>query len=831
MENLCLRIWSLSQLLFLGISCALSQIVIDYQGNSSWDGALDDLWIVEISNAGAPHSRVHFRAVFQNASGETVLEAFSQVITLPTGKSSFRIGDIRTHKSTPFTPSNLPEGSYLFCLTLINRQNEIDLSKYCDNIIINISQNKAETGQNPMLKFSGKVRLSGQFSNRISQFDSYDPSYLNAEIEPQLSIKGLPFSGRIFLSTQQNSFRYDLNTAGLHFDVNQLQLQMREKLMQKLHQHKQNMLDGLPIDSDFGQKLEEIRTTKISDLRQELKNRIPQHLPEQLQQAQQAWQESERLDQILSLPAFKNLEKDWRKKLKDLGYDPDISFEELQQKLCNQKPDTCQKYMDLLSKKEELEKLKARKAELEEWKARYEKLRKYEQQLSQLKELEKGDLRSLIQDPALLQKLPLAAKGQKLLTSIKNIGLGTVFPYYSPLTLDGISLHGWDMAFQPGNFFLATTGGKLGRSALIGFSDSTTNRTGKLIATKMGYGQAAGSHIYTTLLMGRWHDSTQSESLPTQQQLLIGLEGQLDLLDKKWMIMGEWVRALESLDATSGSDAWSVESKLNLFQNKTLFLGKYEKLTPGYFSIGAPLLLRETERFNLEITQSLLKNKLQARAYFRQNSNQLLPHSFEASSIKSAGVSLRFQANKLPYFQIDYAPYYQDFGIQDTTKANANNGVMTTQIGYMYSLGNWQLNTTLNYARQFGKNPQTGSLFSSSLLSLHQMVQFDARWGMNASASYIHSQFSADWNKTWTAEASAYIRSKSGIYSALGLNYLNESGEAGMLRKGIFWDNTLPIGKIIQAQVRLEYSHNENYRPDTPFYQEYMIRGGLIYNW
>ncbi|MEM6801394.1 MAG: hypothetical protein AAF696_08310, partial [Bacteroidota bacterium] len=351
-------------------------------------------------------------------------------------------------------------------------------------------------------------------------------------------------------------------------------------------------------------------------------------------------------------------------------------------------------------------------------------------------------------------------------------------------------------------------------------------------APTVGDGKADKHHLSGTWVMGDWQEGENSSQ---QRQLLLGLEGQLHLLQDKLQLKGEWVHAYQPTAINKNSAAWSIQSRLQIFNGQTQLIGNYDKLNPGYFSITAPLLLQESERYHLEISQSLFKNSLTIRAYAKQSSNPLLPFSFQVATIRSQGFNLRYQADKLPYFQIDYAPYYQDFGLADTSiqenDGGPANSVFTAQTGYAYTWGSCQLQTTLSFSRQLGSQAGENNFFSSSLLNWNQVLQFASNWGLNASGTFIHSQYAQEWDKTWTGELSAFVRLRSGLYSSLGVNYLQEEGEKGILRQGLFLDNSIPITKSIQAQLRLEYSHNENYRPDIPYYQEYLIRGGITYSW
>ncbi|MCB0841345.1 MAG: hypothetical protein KDD99_31970, partial [Bacteroidetes bacterium] len=69
---------------------------------------------------------------------------------------------------------------------------------------------------------SGQARLTAQYSNQTQDFSGIPPSFVRLQASPQLSVLGIPLQGRIFLSTEAERFRYDLNTISLNLNQHQL---------------------------------------------------------------------------------------------------------------------------------------------------------------------------------------------------------------------------------------------------------------------------------------------------------------------------------------------------------------------------------------------------------------------------------------------------------------------------------------------------------------------------------------------------------------------------------------------------------------------------------
>ncbi|MEM6806577.1 MAG: hypothetical protein AAF696_34575, partial [Bacteroidota bacterium] len=480
-----LIIFCLEVLLVLHSSSLFGQTRIEFRGTNSWSGNTNEFWLIESINPGNIPQRVYVKALLTSSDGRKVFQARSQVLLLPPGRNNFAAGDIITEESSPLDTAEIPEATYLLCINLYREQDDQPIANTCSNIFVKLTH--AQDTSDKLVGFSGRIRLYGQLSNRISLFDDYDPSSLNAEIEPQISIKGIPFGGRIFLSTQKNSLRYDLNTASLQFDSQRFKQLLQQKFLEKLGKYKHALDKGLPVDKNFAQSLEQVKAAQLAKFSQKFKGKIPDQIFKDLEKAKKSLQELDRIEEIMSLKTFKDLDQDWETWAKKAGFDPDTELKDLQQDFCKRETESCKKHMKLLAKKEEWEKLKARREKLLVWKARYKKLKKYEAKLKQMKSL-RGGFEEWANNPDILKQLPLMDKAQGLLSSLEKVGIGTVFPHYSPLTVDGISLQGWDLALQTKHIFLASSGGKLGRSALGSFSDSLIEREGRVLATKVGYG-------------------------------------------------------------------------------------------------------------------------------------------------------------------------------------------------------------------------------------------------------------------------------------------------------------------------------------------------------
>jgi hypothetical protein len=125
----------------------------------------------------------------------------------------------------------------------------------------------------------------------------------------------------------------------------------------------------------------------------------------------------------------------------------------------------------------------------------------------------------------------------KLFFGVRQLSLGTVYPYYSSLVLNGIQVQGGALEINPGIFFLNITGGNthLGASNFIDIFKSNYQRW--MVGSKIGVGKPERSHFFLSYI----HSFDKTNSLPaeisssvrSQQNDILGAELQLTFLKEK----------------------------------------------------------------------------------------------------------------------------------------------------------------------------------------------------------------------------------------------------------------------------------------------------------
>lgn len=753
-----------------------------------------------------------------DAEGQELYKGKSALFTLAPGTNIIRSGDL-TIQPIRQAEEQLQEGSYLLCVKVFTQRNQQILSQTCQQQTFGQPEWTDHTPEqsntsDPLVTFHGTMRMTGQLSNQYFPHQDIPPSYVRWELVPTLTVKQIPLTGSIFLSTEQNSLRYDANTASLNLDRQQLQANLQRTAVAKLREEAHKKAKGLPFDAAFLNQVEEIRETEIQKLQGQMR-KFPKISEEELMQS---ISELNRVEHILDHPSFNGVDKAWKAWEKDI---PSLSWEQsssVKDSLCLVDSAACLAFHQLMSKKEELDKLRERQAELNKVKVYAQK---YQQQLQALSNIK--DDRSFLQDPDVLRQLPLFNKAQRFLSSVETLGMGINFPTYSPFLLEGISLKGLDVAVNPGKFHIAFSGGQLGKSFLP--QDTLFPQpSGYLYAGRIGIGNKQDNYLRASLL----HYIPDSVgSLPNATAWIYGVEGQLFLAQRNWRIQGEWAQTASE----TPQDAWKIETEANLFDGKTQIKAHHQKVMPGYFSPGAPLLLADQERSDIQVNQQLWQGKMILSAYYRKFQDIPFLYKLNQSTVQAAGGRLSLHAPKLPSLQVDIAPFYQRQHQQDSLLSSQYQGLISAQLGHAYQIGNMTGNSRLMYSQQIGRSSLDGGDFSAFMLSFIQLVNIGSALNVQATTTYLQADYSTDYNETLSVDVSANATLLSKWITGLGGTHLQEAGEAGLSRKGIYAYSRFPLSKQLMADLRLERNQYINFGPDRVNRNEYVIRGGISLRW
>lgn len=813
------------------------QVILQFQA--------DDLWVLTLNNLGRSQ-RIHLFAELKDAKNQLVLQARSASLQLPSGRFEIQANQLLSREQKWLVdPSKLKGGTYQICIHVMADDFSQRLGNACvfrqiQNVGPSADKENAKKGP---ISINGMLGLSGQASNRQGYFQEVPANYLRLQVAPTINVSGVPLQGQMFISTEQNGLRYDVNTLGVSFRREALLAQLQQKGMAYWQEQQHKLSQDLPIDTSFYNRLSSIGQSEIERL-QAMMGSVPQGVDSLWQERLPDLARLERIETIMAHENFRNLDQDWSKFLKEYPWMEQLDSMQVQDSVCARIPERCEEFLQLYAKKAEWERLKAQKQRLLALKKEYEKYRLWLEKAEQLKALEAGDYRSLLSDPKVLSQLPIFSRFQEKISAFKQVGVGVTYPFYSANSIDGIILKGLDVTYHPGKWFVSLSGGKLGRTVI---ATQTQNPNAWLGASRLGIGDPDKNYLAAMYLHARQfaqEDTGLVAALPVSlwQNQVFGVQGQLNIWDSRVQLGGEYLQSLSLLADSSAREersaeqlsgqTWEIRGELSPLANgQTQITARYAWVSPDYYSMGAPLLITDRERYQFRLQQSLKEGRWQLSAYWRKDADNLVPYKWTQTTVSAYGLSMRWQPKKGPMVQVDYAPYFQQNDRLDSLKYQNRLSVLTAQSQYSWQAGSWQGTSAILYSQQLNRGQSEQQDFSAYLLTVNQMLMGPGNISLIASGTLMKGQYSVERGDTYAADVSLnWGTQKWGTY-ALGGHWLEEKQEGGAERKGLYASVALSLAKSLQFDLRAERNYLFNYIPQQPNTNEYLIRGGLSFRW
>lgn len=682
-----------------------------------------------------------------------------------------------------------------------------------------------------LVKFSGQGRIIFQQATRQGTGSEVPDMFLRGELFPTVTFGNIPIGLNLLYSTEERSYRQNINQVSLNFDARQFQQNMKRSLDRKL-QEKLRSINPTEIDQakGFREKLLKKKYPKLDEWKEKLSD---PKLKEQLQ----ALKQLESLETVLDNPSFKNSKKELAKLEKKHGIQ---SEEELEKKRPQFSEREYLEMKQMYNFQKEHERLLVQKKGLE---TKAKDAHKYKKMAEQLEAAEGMSTKSLLSNPRNLRQglksFGLNTGWSKLFSGIQSLGIGTSYPFYSQQTLNGTSVNGVHLELNPGRWLYLA--GTYGKSARATFDTTrfvpTYTFSQQLFGLRAGVGPRDGTHLHLTYLEIQdqettpFVDSIRGVSFYPGENYVVGTEFGLRLFDRKLSLGGEingsvfnrqrdagevQINTLEEnnipfksfindrLNSSSAVDyAYRGHMDLNLFQGKTKVSGFVSRVGPGYTSLGTPFLLKDLFRWRGEIRQSMFKSRLQLSAFARRDENQLAPRStLNRSEVTSFGGQMRIQTPAGAYLILIYAPYQQNnYNEINQESLELSSNMMNGIVGYNYALGDKANGLTqIGYLQQNFETDIVGGSYDNKMYTVVQSVNFNQLFSINFNGSY-QPEFRIGNNvqKILTYDVSGNAVFFKKWNNTFGYQFLEQNGLDQ--RTGFYWKSSVPVTSFADLQI------------------------------
>lgn len=413
------------------------------------------------------------------------------------------------------------------------------------------------------------------------------------------------------------------------------------------------------------------------------------------------------------------------------------------------KKDTSNMVKKINTKKEELKKLE-NKIKTEESEIR--KLKK--SALDSLNNL-KREINSLSSTASLYEFMnrkgiskDSLTKGQKLLLTVNEVGIGRIFLDYSELTVKNMSLTGVNLEANPNKFYFAAAAGKVNyrfRDFILKNNDRIPPQS--LYVLRAGLGSKERNNLIFSFYNGNKNEGMASPGGTIRaSNKVLGISAEARwAIDANNYIIAEVAKSSynntgtrqansnllnKTFDLkTHTNEAYSIKLFSQFPATNTRLSAYYRRMGENFQSFNLYPSHVNEEAWMVKVNQYFWKRKLTIEAAVRKNNFEspiAAPSSYSAKTIfKSLQATLRVR--KYPFISIGYYPTSQlSFTNHNMLVENQYN-TLNTVVSHSYQIKKIPMNTTAVFTQFFNNSTDTGFIyFNAKNFSLNHSVFISA---------------------------------------------------------------------------------------------------------
>ena len=454
--------------------------------------------------------------------------------------------------------------------------------------------------------------------------------------------------------------------------------------------------------------------------------------------------------------------------------------------------------------------------------------------LEEMRDLGKGNIGDYAE---VLNSMGLMSDVEEVMTHLPKVGVGAVFPIFTPITLSGARIEGGFAEWNPGQvFFIAGVGGRTQRPLVrvdsvrvdtTMYTSLENSNFGRLLyGGRIGYGRPDGVRAILTGIYVV--DDPTSITLPDsgvaltpQKNYNLSFDLKVEPIPGIWTIEGEFGGSMTVGDqnsphfSTDGAPQFLLDladsnastyvdwaavaaTTINLRATNTRITGKFRRIGTGYRALGVPNLRTDYVRYDARIDQAFWKRQISVGLFVRQDRDNLIPIKRATSTLFSAGASLGLTFRGLPYVRLSYAPYVQESDATDTLLKYINRTVLwSVSTGYAYRIGDLMMNSNLTLSRQDAETKNNTSINAT------QSVTFAIPLTASIGLGYIaQTSVQTPSTKIITTDFSAGYTIADMITPSVGLTLAFD--ETFGTRTGYFVSVLGRLGQVADVDVRVE---------------------------
>lgn len=284
-----------------------------------------------------------------------------------------------------------------------------------------------------------------------------------------------------------------------------------------------------------------------------------------------------------------------------------------------------------------------------------------------------------------------------------QISAGDVSPTFSRYGLRGVTIRGGHVQVTPGNFLMEFTGGRSQRAVRVsleeGFREPAFERW--TVAGKIGVGRESSSHFHlsTHYSIDDTQSLEQAGTITAQENLTMTPNFQMDFFGGRFSISSEvtasaFTRDLSSTEISVGDYVpgfianlykptastritYAGEAEAALSLNRFGLTTGYERIQPGYRSLGLSRIRDDQEKIRLNPSVRLFQNRLNITANLAFGRDNLTGNRLQTQSNQTLGANVQASLSEKLMLNASYNLYTNE--VKSDGETATDNGLINQQ--------------------------------------------------------------------------------------------------------------------------------------------------------
>ncbi len=338
-------------------------------------------------------------------------------------------------------------------------------------------------------------------------------------------------------------------------------------------------------------------------------------------------------------------------------------------------------------------------------------------------------------------------KGQRLLTSISQLGIGRSWVDYSELTVKNISLAGFNAEINPGKWYFAFAAGKVNyrfRDFILRQQGAAPNQSLYLI--RAGLGQKERNNLIFTFYNGKKQvlNATLAQPQPQLQRVLgFSAEARLQLNQYNYLLVevakssypvsslqtGQPQLLQKALDMRMRSnEAYSIKLYSAYPSTHTKLMAWYRKMGERFESFNLFPLQVNQEAWMVKLNQQFFKQRLTVEAAVRKNdfNSPIAVPDFKSATVFTS-IQAMLRIPRWPFVSVGFYPSSQLLLTGNNTLTESQYNTLNIVASHNYLFKRYiSMNTNVVYTKFYNSGSDTGFVYyNASSYTLNHSIMLN----------------------------------------------------------------------------------------------------------